>query len=746
MQRIFRLFATVLTCAALASAAHGATLDWQLDPTTGYAVAQLTQWDPASTADTEDNYALYHHHPNQSDDGRFLVYRNLECSSGVPDVNSLSYRRLDLETGAEVQLTTTGYANGGIVNGDYLYVMERPHLATNLYTAIYRIDLATQTKECVVAAPTGERLLGGLTVNVDGTVVVYQTRQISNWSAGSATWAREIGSSLGSTCPSGDSDTQLDAWDPGIEHVVFSPTDPKVFAFVDQAESQLSRLGIGTYDPFDDSSTWNQLDSDQDYLDSFAHFSHPFWGPEGYLWGDSIGPSLTAYEESFVRFEIDEASGCVDVYRAVEKTLDDWHHHQAGNRSVGWYVGDGRNDASRPGIGLPYISLFQVELPATANSVGGSLDSHLLADSLGNENAGPGNGGANAHLLETLDGVTFTAPYDFDTGEASDVGGCQASRNVFLVKIPPRFKAGIDDEIVGGTADGPWKHASRLSVSTNGQSWQIDYGAAGASPTLGDGTLDHSAGRVAFFPDHSGLADLDGDDVDDRLSFEQLASGWQIQLAYTPYDGVLSTGPVTPDSTRSYPDASSRAPIFGDLDGDGRDDMVRLDDTGTSLLWQGKFSAGADLPAEPYVAFGGAWETAAAFGSSSLDQHAFAADVDGDGHADRIVVRASGSGWLWQLDLSSASGWGDGVVDDSFLGGSNTLDVPLVADTDADGRADIVIARRDAGAGKLRWYVNPSSGGGFGSTWDPPAGRGHFGDDDDQPLIARFGRFTTVEP
>ena len=705
----------------------------------------------ASTADAQDNYALYHHQPNHTDDGRYLAYRHLECDAGNFDVDTLEYHRIDLETGAEKQLTTTGLANGAIVHGDYLYFMERASTSTYAYTKLQRVDITSSTplstKECVVAAPTGERMTGGLTVNLDGSVVIYQTLQITNTSLGTATWAHEIGSSLSSTCPSGDSDVQLAAWDPDLQHVVFSPTDPEVFTFIDQGETKLARLGIGTYDASDNSYNWSNLDSDQDYLFSFAHFSHPYWGPEGYLWGDTIGPSsLTTYEESFVRLEVDETDGWVNVYRAVEKTLDDWHHHQAGNRSVGWYVGDGRNDASRSGIGLPYISLFQVELPTTGNSVGGTLDSHLLADSLGNENAGPGNGGANVHLLETLDGVTFTAPYDFDTGEASDVGGCQASRNVFLVKIPPRFKAGLDDQIVGGSADGPWKHASRVSVSTSGQAWEIDYGAGGSTPTLGDGTLDHTGGRIEYFPDRVGLADLDGDDVDDRLSYEQLTSGWRIDLAYSPYDGVLPTGAVTADSSRSYPDSSSRAPIFGDLDGDGRDDMVRLDDTGATLSWQGKFSADEDLPAEPYVTFGKAWETASTFGSSSLDQYAFAADVDGDGYADRVVVRASGGGWLWQLDLSSATGWGDGVVDDSFVGGSNTLDVPLVADTDADGRADIVIARRDAGAGQLRWYVNTSSGGGFGSAWDPPAGRGHFGDDDDFPLIGQFGRFYTVDP
>lgn len=740
------LFGALILCAYWAEAAP---FQWRLDPTTGNATAQLTTWDSASTALTQDNYVLYYHQPNQTHDGQFLVYQHLKCSCGSQGCGqspaSLEYRRLDLETGSETLLKGAGLANGAVVHGHHLFVGARD-TPSGHYLRLERIDIRDGTTACLTPLPTGQNLTGSMSVNADGTALIYQTLPAAVRGGGGITRVHFLSPSPPTLCPSFNTDTVLDPYDPNIEHLQFSSADPEVFTFVDRAGDRLSELGIGTVTPT--GSTWNRLSSSQAYLDSFQRFPHPFWDANGLLWSDAINPSSTVtppLSEAFVRFELDTATGLVQHHAAVEMTDLDWHHHQAGGRSQGWFVGDGLNTVSRQGFGEPYISLFHLQPPTAPQTLGGALERFRLSDSLGNENAGRGNRGANAHLLETLDGVVFSVPYDFNTGESADVLGCPASRNVFLAKIPTHLRARMrDDVVLTRGADGPFKHANRLSVDPLGQSWSIDYGSGGSTPSLGDGIIDRIAGPISSGSHHVGLADLNGDGVDDRLVFSELSSGgWSIEAAYTPYDGVLPTAQVTSDTFQSYPGPSFPPPVFGDLNGDGKDDLILLDGGGPTVLWKGRFSADTALPAFPYAPLGLPWEAASPFGDPSVDEHFFAADVDGDGYADRVVVRPFGGHWRWSLDLGTPSGFGDGVEDASFVGAGYTTDTPLMADVNLDGRADIVIAREQNG--QLRWYVNPSSAGSFGTAWDPPSGRGFFGAVG-QPLIGTFGRYHTVQP
>ena len=78
------------------------------------------------------------------------------------------------------------------------------------------------------------------------------------------------------------------------------------------------------------------------------------------------------------------------------------------------------------------------------------------------------------------------------------------------------------------------------------------------------------------------------------------------------------------------------------------------------------------------------------------------ADYDGDGKADLGVWRPSTGEWFI---VRSSNGtllgqqWG--------AGGAPYLDVPVPADYDGDGRADIAVWRSSTGF----WYISRSSGG-----------------------------------
>src|SRR5207244_845334 len=78
------------------------------------------------------------------------------------------------------------------------------------------------------------------------------------------------------------------------------------------------------------------------------------------------------------------------------------------------------------------------------------------------------------------------------------------------------------------------------------------------------------------------------------------------------------------------------------------------------------------------------------------------ADYDGDGKADIAVWRGDQS--LWYIIRSS-----DGGIETKSWGASYSpyFDMPAVGDYDGDGKADIAVWRKSEG----RWYVLQSSNG-----------------------------------
>ncbi|MER5705926.1 DUF2961 domain-containing protein [Micromonospora sp. NPDC002296] len=191
--------------------------------------------------------------------------------------------------------------------------------------------------------------------------------------------------------------------------------------------------------------------------------------------------------------------------------------------------------------------------------------------------------------------------------------------------------------------------------------------------------------------------DVDGDGRADVITFTRGASA-DVYVALSTGTGF---GPGV--KWHDFFAAGTETPAVGDVDGDGRADIVT-------------FTRGAS--ADVYVAL----STGTGFGPGVKWHDFFAAgtetpavgDVDGDGRDD-IVTFLQGVGGAVYVSLSDGSRfvqhawkWGDGVATGSQL--------PALADVTGDGRDDVVVFTRGATADVL---VRPSTGGGLGAaaTW-----------------------------
>ncbi|MCT2584536.1 FG-GAP-like repeat-containing protein [Actinophytocola gossypii] len=170
--------------------------------------------------------------------------------------------------------------------------------------------------------------------------------------------------------------------------------------------------------------------------------------------------------------------------------------------------------------------------------------------------------------------------------------------------------------------------------------------------------------------------DFTGDGRDDIVTFTQNADA-DVYVA-------ASTGNAFGESAKWHDFFALRgeAPAVGDVDGDGKDDIVT-------------FTQGAD--ADVYVAL----STGSSFGESAKWHESFApggwfpalGDVDGDGRDDLIAFTQGADADVY-VALSTGTGFGTARRwHDHFAPGA---EVPRVGDLNGDGRDDIVTFTHDA--------------------------------------------------
>lgn len=217
-------------------------------------------------------------------------------------------------------------------------------------------------------------------------------------------------------------------------------------------------------------------------------------------------------------------------------------------------------------------------------------------------------------------------------------------------------------------------------------------------------------------------ADYDGDGITDIA----------VRRPSTQYWYILNSSGVDEISNNS--DGITRIrfglqeqdiPVVADFDGDGKADLaVRRPGT---QFWYVRNSSGTDA-----VTGNADGITRLNFGLQESDIPVVA-DFDGDGKADFAVRRPSG--FFWYIKNSSGTdartGFGDGISRVQF--GLNVDDIPVVADYDGDGKADIAVRR----ASNQIFYIQNSSGSNFNSSNEDGIQRVNFGlQEADIPLAA----------
>ncbi|MBC3764922.1 sulfatase-like hydrolase/transferase [Neptunicella marina] len=192
------------------------------------------------------------------------------------------------------------------------------------------------------------------------------------------------------------------------------------------------------------------------------------------------------------------------------------------------------------------------------------------------------------------------------------------------------------------------------------------------------------------------LADYDGDGLDDIAIRRPSTGEWFISHSSNPeQNGILKL--------RFGLDIND-VPVKGDFDGDGKSDVaIFRKSTGTWFVLNSSGSNFHSNLRDGIQRF--------RFGIEKGDIPV-PADYDGDGITDFAIRRPQN--YRWYIVYSSKSkerSLADSTVN-TFRFGLEEADIPIPADYDGDGIADIAVRRPQSGM----WYIKNSSGSNYNST------------------------------
>ncbi|MEV0675115.1 FG-GAP-like repeat-containing protein [Actinosynnema sp. NPDC050436] len=261
--------------------------------------------------------------------------------------------------------------------------------------------------------------------------------------------------------------------------------------------------------------------------------------------------------------------------------------------------------------------------------------------------------------------------------------------------VPKRYKNIVETpssraDLVRIEADGSltgWWNSNAFA----GQ-WNAPAGIGGV------GSTDHT--RLRF-------GDLDGDSRDDlvRIEADGTLTAWRNNNAFAGQWSAPATigGVGSTDHTRLR---------LADLDGDKRDDLVRVEADGTLTAWRNN------------NALAGQWGAPGTIGGVGSTDHTRLrfGDLDGDNRDDLIRVEADGLLTAWWNHNALAGQWNSPVI----IGGVGTTDHTRIefADLDGDNRADAI--RAEANGTLTAWWNNNA----FAGQWNSPTNIGGVGTTD----------------
>ncbi len=196
--------------------------------------------------------------------------------------------------------------------------------------------------------------------------------------------------------------------------------------------------------------------------------------------------------------------------------------------------------------------------------------------------------------------------------------------------------------------------------------------------------------------------DVDGDGKDDHVRIWETGGNAWVQT-------LLSNG-------SGYPTTTSNT-LFGgwnaiyrdylvDVNGDGRADLVRIWQKNGNEAWaQVNLSNGTGFPSTTSNVKIGGWNTA-------YEYHF--GDVNGDGKADLVCIWLKNGNEAWAQTLLSDGNGYPTTTSNALFGGWNTTFKDSLVDVNGDGKIDLV--RIWSQAGRSRAQVNLSNGTGFPTT------------------------------
>lgn len=178
------------------------------------------------------------------------------------------------------------------------------------------------------------------------------------------------------------------------------------------------------------------------------------------------------------------------------------------------------------------------------------------------------------------------------------------------------------------------------------------------------------------------LGDLDGDGRADLL-----VGTWNEGILWFRSAGPGAAFAAEPDTLVHLSRGSHASPVLADLDGDGDLDLVAGESSGEVNLWRND-----GTPREPRFVL--VTDALAGFDAGRRSAPA-AADLDGDGDLDLLIGSEDGRATvLWNV--------GGGVTADSFVAGEAGYDLPGIsapvwADLDGDGAPELLVGVRSGG-------------------------------------------------
>ncbi|RKX45870.1 MAG: hypothetical protein DRP64_04070 [Verrucomicrobia bacterium] len=255
----------------------------------------------------------------------------------------------------------------------------------------------------------------------------------------------------------------------------------------------------------------------------------------------------------------------------------------------------------------------------------------------------------------------FGAPHASTTPAAGDING-----------------DGFDDMVVIQDAEndgiGAWGWHAAYTVDTDAD----DVGEM----SLSDGSA--FAWAPVANTRYVGLADITGDGMQDAI-YVTTNFVW---FATPSTTNGFGTG-VTQGNIGYGTTTLNDIPILGDFNGDGMDDfgVWRQASGGTHLqLTGGTVGSGV---------MGTGGTVGGSFGNAAWD-YPLIGDINGDGRDDLVIVEDdTEANLLWQVAYGQADGKLDSSVSGNLVRFGQTNDVPMLADVNGDGRDDLVIVRNE---------------------------------------------------